>query len=68
MREKSVKLFKNSRNQTIRLPKEFEFEGVDEVIIRREGKSLVLTPVRPSWLSFAELPFADADYMMERTI
>ncbi len=66
MQEKSAKIFKNGRNQAIRLPKDFEFEGVDEVIIRREGKSLILTPVRPSWLSFAELPVADADYMVDR--
>ncbi len=39
----AAKLFKNGRSQAVRLPKEFRFEG-DEVYVRREGKSVVLTP------------------------
>jgi antitoxin VapB len=39
----TAKLFKNGRSQAVRLPKEFRFEG-DEVYVRREGKSVVLTP------------------------
>jgi len=35
MNVKSAKLFKNGRNQAVRLPKELEFEGIDEVTIRR---------------------------------
>ncbi len=66
MNAKSAKLFKNGRNQAVRLPKELEFEGIDEVIIRREGHSLVLTPVRKTWTSFADLPLADDDFMSER--
>ncbi len=30
---RTVSLFKNGRNQAIRLPKEFEFEGVSELEI-----------------------------------
>jgi antitoxin VapB len=39
----TAKLFKNGRSQAVRLPKEFRFEG-DEVYVRREGRSIVLSP------------------------
>lgn len=42
-RLQTAKIFKNGRSQAVRLPKEFRFEG-DEVYVRREGKSVVLTP------------------------
>ena len=44
---KSTKLFKNSQSQAVRLPKEFRFEG-DEVIIKRYGNAVVVTPVKLS--------------------
>ena len=40
------KLFPNGRSQAVRLPKEFRMPGT-EVLIRREGQSLVLTPIVP---------------------
>jgi antitoxin VapB len=39
----TAKLFANGRSQAVRLPKEFRFEG-KEVYVRREGRSVVLTP------------------------
>ena len=63
---RSASIFKNGRNQAIRLPKEFEFEGVAEVEIRREGESIVLTPKRKSWTSFSEVDLADDDFLVER--
>lgn len=33
----------------MRIPREFEMEG-SEVLIRREGDSLILTPIRPNKL------------------
>jgi antitoxin VapB len=43
-----VKLFKNGRNQAVRIPREFELPGED-AIMRREGDRLVLEPApRPS--------------------
>lgn len=60
-------LFKNGTNQAIRLPREMEFQGVRDVLVRREGDSIILTPVRKSWISFADLPeVADSDFMLER--
>ncbi len=57
---------KNGNNQAVRLPKEFEFEGVTEVEITRDGESLILTPKRKSWTSFSEVEKADDDFLVER--
>ena len=62
----TAKLFKNGQNQAIRIPKDFEFKGISEVSIRKEGDRIIIEPVRKSWLSYAELPKADADFMSER--
>lgn len=40
-----VKLFRNGRNQAVRIPVEFELPG-DEAIIHRDGERLVIEPVR----------------------
>ena len=42
--EKQVSLFKNGRNQAIRIPREFELEGT-EAIIRKEGVRLIIEPI-----------------------
>ncbi len=44
--ERRVKIFRNGRNQAIRIPREFEFAG-DEAIIRKEGERLVIEPTAP---------------------
>ncbi len=41
-----VKLFKNGRNQAVRIPREFELPGED-AIMRREGDRLVIEPAPP---------------------
>lgn len=43
-----AKLFINGRNQAVRLPKAFRFEGVKEVSIERDGDAVILPPERPS--------------------
>ena len=43
--EKRARLFRNGRNQALRIPREFELEG-EEAIIRKEGDRLVVEPVR----------------------
>lgn len=40
-----VRLFRNGRNQAVRIPVEFELPG-NEVIIHREGERLVIEPIR----------------------
>jgi antitoxin VapB len=42
--ERHVKLFKNGRNQAVRIPREFELPGED-AIIRKEGQRLIIEPV-----------------------
>lgn len=42
------------------------YEGVGELEITRNGDTITLRPVRPSWLSLSELPKADADFLQER--
>ena len=38
-----VRLFRNGRNQAVRIPVEFELPGT-EVTIRKEGKVLIIEP------------------------
>lgn len=40
-----ARLFRNGRNQAVRIPRDFEFAG-DEVVIRREEERLILEPVK----------------------
>ena len=51
--ERHVKLFKNGRNQAVRIPREFELPGED-AIMRKEGERLIIEPVPPK-LSLLEL-------------
>ncbi len=45
-----VRLFRNNRNQAIRIPVEFELPG-SEAIISRDGDRLVIEPVRRKGLA-----------------
>ncbi len=49
MVERHVKLFKNGRNQAVRIPREFELPGED-AIIRKEGERLIIEPAPPQSL------------------
>lgn len=42
--ERHARLFRNGRNQAVRIPREFELPG-DEVIIHKEGNRLIMEPV-----------------------
>ena len=43
MIERRVKLFRNGRNQAVRIPREFELPGED-AIMRKDGPRLVIEP------------------------
>jgi antitoxin VapB len=45
---RTAKLFRNGRNQAVRLPREYELDA-EEVLIRKEGNNLILTPRPRSW-------------------
>ncbi len=47
--ERRVKIFRNGRNQAVRIPREFELAG-DEAIMRREGDRLIIEPAPPASL------------------
>jgi antitoxin VapB len=44
--ERRVKLFKNGRNQAVRIPREFELPG-SEAIMRKDGGRLTIEPSPP---------------------
>ena len=43
--ERRVRLFRNGRNQAVRIPVEFELPG-DEALMHRDGDRLVIEPLR----------------------
>ncbi len=66
--ERHVRLFRNGRNQALRIPREFELAG-DEAIVRKEGDRLIVEPVRKGrllallgTLAPLEEPFPDVDH------
>ena len=42
--ERVVKIFRNGRNQAIRIPRDFELPGT-EALLRKEGNRLIVEPV-----------------------
>jgi len=46
---REVRLFKNRRNQAVRIPVDFAFD-VDRVRIHREGERLVIEPIHDNGL------------------
>jgi antitoxin VapB len=48
--ERKVRLFRNGRNQAVRIPRDFELPGT-EALLRKEGDRLIVEPMpRPSLL------------------
>jgi antitoxin VapB len=48
-REQHVRLFRNGRNQAVRIPREFELPGKD-AIVRKQGDRLIIEAVPPKSL------------------
>ncbi|QXI26368.1 type II toxin-antitoxin system VapB family antitoxin [Pseudomonas vanderleydeniana] len=63
---RTVSIFKNGKNQAVRLPADMAYDGVGELEISRAGDVITLRPARPSWSSFSEVAKADADFLQER--
>jgi antitoxin VapB len=51
--DRHVRLFRNGRNQAVRIPREFELPGED-AIMRKEGEKLIIEPI-PRKQSIIEL-------------
>jgi antitoxin VapB len=66
MQAVTTKLFKNGQSQAVRIPKPFQFIGIEEVTIRRQGNSVIITPKRKTWASFTEVGVVDDDFMAVR--
>ncbi len=49
---RKVRLFRNGRNQAVRIPREFELPG-DEAILHKDGERLIIEPKpkKPSLLA-----------------
>ncbi len=43
--ERHVRIFRNGRNQAVRIPREFELD-CDEAIMRRDENRLVIEPIK----------------------
>lgn len=61
--QRHARLFRNGRNQALRIPREFELPG-DEVLIHKDGDRLILEPVKKHRLSdlLATLEPVDDDF------
>jgi antitoxin VapB len=61
--ERHVRLFRNGRNQALRIPRDLELPG-RQAILRKEGHRLVVEPIgRPSLLAvLATLKPLDEDF------
>ena len=47
--ERHVRIFKNGRNQAVRIPREFELR-TQNAIMRKEGEKLIIEPIPPKSL------------------
>lgn len=49
-----VKLFRNGRNQAVRIPREMELPG-DDAVIRKDGEDLIISPAPAEQTQKAQL-------------
>jgi antitoxin VapB len=63
MLKRTVKLFRNGRNQAVRIPREFELPG-DEAVLTKDGDHLILEPAPKRGLLayLAEMEPLDEDF------
>jgi len=61
--ERQVKLFRNGRNQAVRIPREFELEGT-VAVMHREDDRLIIEPLRRRGLlaTLAKLPTLEEEF------
>jgi antitoxin VapB len=66
MSVKRASIFRNGSNQAVRLPQDLRFPNeVKEVRIRKQGDGLLITPIRPDWVSFFALKIDVPDDFLE---
>jgi len=74
--ERTVKLFRNGRNQAVRIPREFELPGEDAVMRKEDGRLIIearpkketllevldrLEPINEPWPEIEDLPAEPVD-------
>lgn len=60
---RTARVFMTNRSQAVRLPKDFQF-ATDEVLIRKVGDDVILSPRPLSWSSYLEsAPVASEGFM-----
>lgn len=61
-------IFRNGRNQAVRLPQDLKFpDKVKEVQVRKQGDTILLSPVKPDWASFFSLALqVPDDFLVQR--
>jgi antitoxin VapB len=53
-------LFRSNRSQAVRIPKDMEFpDDLKKVVVRKVGKSIILTPIDALWDDFFDQPGID---------
>jgi antitoxin VapB len=56
-------VFKTNKTQAVRVPKALAFpDSVKKVKITQQGESLVITPIKTSWVDFMKGPRLDDDF------
>lgn len=63
---RTVSIFKNGKNQAVRLPKDMEYHDVTDLEIIKKGNTIILRPARPSWLSLTEYQHANSEFLKDR--
>ena len=62
---KTARVFMTNRSQAVRLPKEYQF-ATDEVFIRKEGDSVILSPRPRDWRDYlSTAPVASERFMAD---
>ena len=62
---RTAKVFMTNRSQAVRLPKDFQF-STDEVLIRKVGDDVILSPRPKNWRSYLEsAPVASDAFMSD---
>jgi len=60
---RTAKVFMTNRSQAVRLPKEYQF-ATDEVLIRKVGDDVILSPRHRDWTAYLALAPVASDAFM----
>lgn len=65
MQQQTTKVFKSGNSQAVRLPRDFRIE-CEEVLIRKQGINIIISPLPTSWKGFMEdIPPLSDDFSVE---